>query len=177
MKAGAWYVAARLTGQTEVRTYRLASINALVAQGRPFRRPKGFALDAWWRSASATFEAQLRQLTARLRVSPRGLKRLRNARLAFTPIPGNRPGPWTEGLVALESAEQGALQLLAFGVELQVLEPETLRLEMQRVALAVLQLHTPEQRSKRTQAQASATTPEKTPTGRKRRQTVSSKAS
>lgn len=146
LKAGAWYVAARPAGETEVRTYRLASIVTLEAIGKAFRRPRGFDLDAWWRAASARFEAQLRQVAARVRVSPRGLKRLRNGRLPFTPWPdaaGGR-GPaagWTEGVLALESVEQGALQLLALGAEVQVVEPAALRDELQRLAKSVLALH------------------------------------
>lgn len=146
LKAGAWYVAARQTGQAEVRTYRLASIVTLEGIGKAFRRPRGFDLEAWWRDASARFEAQLRQLAARVRVSPRGLKRLRNGRLSFTPWPdaaGGR-GPtagWTEGVLALESVEQGALQLLGMGAEVQVVEPAALRDELQRLARQVLALH------------------------------------
>lgn len=145
LKAGAWYVAARQTGHTEVRTYRLASIVEFQGVGRAFRRPRGFDLEAWWRSASARFEAQLRQLPVRVQVSPRGLKRLNNARLAFTPVPGTAhsraaPSGWSEGVMAMESVEQGALQLLALGAEVQVIEPPALREEIQRQARAVLAL-------------------------------------
>ncbi len=146
LKAGAWYVAARQTGQTEVRTYRLASIVTLESVGKAFRRPRGFDLEGWWRQASARFEAQLRQLPARVRLSPRGLKRVRNGRLAFAPlsVPSRRRGrmaDWQEGVLALESVEQGALQLLALGAEVQVLEPLALRQELVRLAESVLALH------------------------------------
>lgn len=146
LKAGAWYVAAREAGQTAVRTYRLASVVTLEGVGKSFRRPRGFDLEAWWRSASARFEAQLRQLPAHVRVSPRGLKRLRNGRVPLTPLPdaprGRGPtAAWTEGVLALESVEQGALQLLALGAEVQVIEPAALRDEVRRLALGVLRLH------------------------------------
>lgn len=146
LKAGAWYVAARQTGQAEVRTYRLASIVDFKGIGRAFRRPRGFELEAWWRGASLRFEAQLRQLPVRVQVSPRGVKRLLNARLAFTPVPDAARSPaapsgWSEGLMAMESVEQGALQLLALGAEVRVIEPAALREELQRQARAVLALH------------------------------------
>lgn len=148
LKAGAWYVAARLAGRTEVHTYRLASIVALEGLGRPFRRPRDFELEAWWRAASARFESQLRQLEARVRVSPRGLKRLANGRIAFAPWPQVAAGTgptagWREGMLALESVEQGALQLLSLGAEVQVIEPPALRDEMVRQAQGVLALHAP----------------------------------
>ncbi len=146
LKAGAWYVAARQAGELEVRTYRLASIVTLGSIGKAFRRPRGFDLESWWHQASARFEAQLRQLPARVRLSPRGLKRVRNARLAFVPLSGaphgrGRTSDWHEGVLALESVEQGALQLLALGAEVQVIEPAALREELKRLASAVLALH------------------------------------
>jgi predicted DNA-binding transcriptional regulator YafY len=142
LKAGAWYVPARRTGQIEVRTYRLASIVSLQSTGKAFRRPRGFDLAAWWRDASARFEAGLRRVPARVWLSPRGLKRLRNARVEFTALPGDgAPAGWQHGLVALESIEQGALQLLGWGAEVQVLEPAALRDEVLRLARHVVALH------------------------------------
>jgi predicted DNA-binding transcriptional regulator YafY len=143
LKAGAWYVAARRSGETEVRTYRLASIVSLQAGGKAFKRPRGFDLAAWWREASARFEAGLRRVQARVRLSPRGLKRLRNARIEFTPVPdGGASNGWSEGWVLLESIEHGALQLLGWGAEVQVLEPTALGDELARQAREVLALHT-----------------------------------
>ena len=146
LKAGAWYVAARQAGQPEVRTYRLASIVALDGIGKAFRRPRDFDLEAWWRSASARFEAQLRQLAAHVRVSPRGLARIRNSRLVFAAWPESerargRVAGWREGTLALESVEQGALQVLSLGAEIQVIEPPALRDEVRRLAGEVAALH------------------------------------
>jgi predicted DNA-binding transcriptional regulator YafY len=87
-------------------------------------------------------------LTARVRISPRGLKQLVNARLAFAPWPQATAGTgptatWREGVLALESVEQGALQLLSLGAEVQVVEPPALREEIRRLAQRLLVLHAP----------------------------------
>jgi predicted DNA-binding transcriptional regulator YafY len=148
LKAGAWYVVARSQTRGKPRegvlTFRIASILALQAGGRAFRRPKGFDLAQAWRAATERFESSLRPLQARLRVSPRALGWLRNARLPVTVLPeGGDARGWREVLLALESVEHGARQLLGFGPELQVLAPPALRDELLRQAQAVLAVNTP----------------------------------
>lgn len=152
LKAGAWYVVARSCGREGVLTFRIASILALQPGGCAFRRPKGFDLAQAWRTTTERFESALRPLQATLRASPRALGWLRNARLPVTVLPddGDAGGDalgWREVLVAVESVEQGARQLLGFGPELQVLAPRALRDELLRQAQAVLALHAPPRRS------------------------------
>lgn len=130
LKAGAWYMVARPVDQTEPRTYRLASLLALSVTTQPVKRPRGFDLARSWQASSRRFEAELRRLQARLRVSQRGMARLRNTRLPMTVLterPSARSDHWQEVMVSLESVEQGALQLLAFGPEIEVLAPAALR--------------------------------------------------
>lgn len=148
LKAGAWYLVARSAGQDTPRTYRLASLLDLKvkAGGRSFRRPRGFDLARTWQASAARFESELRPLRARLRVSPRGLKWLRNGRtqVVATPAASARPSAradWHEVLVPLESIEHGARQLLGFGAEIEVVEPAELRAEVQRQAAQLLALY------------------------------------
>ncbi len=145
LKAGAWYVLARSVGQSDVRTYRIASLHGLGAGGRAFRRPRGFNLAQAWQAATERFEASLRPLQARLWASPRALGWLDHARIPATVLPdacGNAPRPdWREALVAVESTEQAARLLLGFGAEIEVLAPPALRDELLRIARAVLALH------------------------------------
>lgn len=136
LKAGAWYLAARRSGATEVRTYRLASMQALAAGDGGFSRPRDFDLARYWQQAAARFEAELRPLQARLRVSPRGLNWLAQARSPVVLLPEAAParGPqqgWRSLDLAIESIDQGARQVLGFGGEAEVLAPAELR---QRVA-------------------------------------------
>jgi len=137
LKAGAWYMVARSPGEQDMRTYRLASLLALKASGRSFRRPRSFDLARSWQESAARFESELRRLPARIRVSPRGLTWLRNARIPVVALPATRAkvparAGWHELSIALESIEHGARQLLGFGAEIEVVEPAALRAELRR---------------------------------------------
>lgn len=148
LKAGAWYLVARAVGRDSVRTYRLASVIALKAMGRSFKRPRGFDLARTWQESAARFEAELRKLQARVRVSPRGLTWFSNARIQATmlpaegPVPPGRPG-WREMLMPIESIEHGARQLLGFGAEVEVLEPAELRTQVLHEAGQLMALYGP----------------------------------
>ena len=139
LKAGAWYLMARAANTTDqrdtVRVYRLASLLDLKT-GAAFRRPVRFDLAIAWRASAARFEAELRSLDVRARVTPRCLKWLANARIPFS------AGERDEVALRVESVEQGARQLLAFGSEIEVLSPPALREHMAQQAAAVLAHHT-----------------------------------
>lgn len=136
LKAGAWYLVARAVDAAPakgdgVRTYRLASLLALKL-GAAFRRPKSFDLARTWQASAARFESELRSVEVRARVTPRCLKWLANARVPFSD-PVN-----DEVTIRIESVEQGARQLLAFGDEIEVLSPLALRERLAQQAAAVL---------------------------------------
>lgn len=146
LKAGAWYLLARCRGREGVRTYRLASVRGLQAGKRSFTRPRGFDLARAWQESAARFEAELRRLHARVRVSPRCLAWFSHARIPATVLPEQAPPPadrpdWREVSMHVESIEQGARQLLGYGAEVEVLEPAALRAEMFRQASQLADLH------------------------------------
>lgn len=131
MKAGTWYVAARVSGQEAVRSYRLTAVKTLRTLPTKFRRPRGFDLAAYWQASAARFEAELRALQARVAVSPRALGWLHNERIPFAPDAASgdtpaRPG-WTTVLMPIESIEHGARRLLSYGAEVEVIAPPALR--------------------------------------------------
>jgi predicted DNA-binding transcriptional regulator YafY len=131
MKAGTWYMAARVSGQEAVRSYRLTAVKTLRTLPTKFRRPRAFDLAAYWQASAARFEAELRALQARVAVSPRALGWLHNERIPFAPdaAPGGdpaRPG-WTTVLMPIESIEHGARRLLSYGAEVEVVAPPSLR--------------------------------------------------
>lgn len=130
LKAGAWYLVARQAGQVDARTYRLASVLDLKRSGRTFKRPRGFDLARTWQESAQRFEADLRKLQARLRVSARGLSWLRNARIPVLALPEAERGGWQAVLMPIESVEQGVRQLLGYGAEIEVLAPADLRAEL-----------------------------------------------
>ena len=147
LKAGAWYLVAAARARPAARVYRLASVRSLHGSGAAFRRPAGFDLARVWQALAAGFESSLRHLPVRARVSPRGLTWLANARLpavalaAPTPPGRGKPAPWPEMLLHVESIEHGARQLLAFGAEIEVLAPASLRDAMRAQAASVVAVY------------------------------------
>lgn len=130
LKAGVWYVVAR-TGGT-ARTYRLDSILELTLREERFEPPQGFDLAAHWRTETERFEQQLYQGQATLRVSPRGLKWLRDFPAAVADAAQRTAGEpdadgWVRVTVPIESIEHAAGQMLRLGAEGEVLGPATLR--------------------------------------------------
>jgi len=146
LKAGAWYLVARSRGSGRTAMYRLSNVQALAVQRERFRRPADFELARWWAASVARFESELARVQARVRVSPRAMTWLANARIRSvavdraTRVKESRRG-WQQRLVALESIEHGARQLLAFGAEIEVLAPLELRRVLAETAAAVHDRH------------------------------------
>jgi predicted DNA-binding transcriptional regulator YafY len=147
LKAGAWYLVAQSIPGRRVATYRLANVLELKRLQRTFQRPKAFDLAAYWRQASARFEADLNRVQVRLNVSPRGLKWLANLRLRVLPSPAapDDGTEWNEVLMWVESIEYGARQLLALGSEVEVLEPISLRQALAQAAQHVSAIYSRDQ--------------------------------
>jgi predicted DNA-binding transcriptional regulator YafY len=130
LKAGIWYLAAQVGAG--VRTYRLSSILALDATGETFERPAGFDLAAWWLASTKRFERQLAVDTAQLRVSPAGLKALRElgaalAQAAEASASAPDASGWHRVTIPIESIPHAAVQLLRLGAQAEVLAPLALR--------------------------------------------------
>lgn len=147
LKAGTWYIAARSGAREPPRTYRLASIQALTPLERRFRRPARFDLAAWWRETTARFEASLYHGSARLRVSPRGLRLLQQ----MAPAVGDAavrsrteeggPEDWCRVEVPIESIPHATSQLLRLGAEVEVIEPPELRHALCETAQDIVARH------------------------------------
>jgi predicted DNA-binding transcriptional regulator YafY len=142
LKAGEYYFMALRRGRPAI--HKLDNARDLVLRDDRFTRPAGFDLAAAWRDALARFEAGLRHGIARLRVAPGAMSRLGtlNADMA-EPVFAAPPGAdgWREADVPIESVEFAAGQLLGFGAAIEVLGPETLRVELRNRAEAVAALY------------------------------------
>jgi predicted DNA-binding transcriptional regulator YafY len=146
LKAGAWYIAARSAAEVKVRTYRVSNVLELQASRKHFKRPVKFELAEYWQESAKRFEAELYRLQAKIRVSPRAMKWLLNARTKITVLPPEAKRikgktDWKDVLMPIESIEHGARQLLAFGGEIEVLEPPELRAKVIEDARAVMARH------------------------------------
>ncbi|MFI7244729.1 helix-turn-helix transcriptional regulator [Streptomyces qinglanensis] len=119
----------------EVRTYRISRLLEAALGDEVFERPAGFDLAAVWEASARRLEELLRRETARVRLSPAGL-RLLPAKFG---APGERAreqaGPpdadgWTEVELAVESQPVAVSDLLGLGAEAEVVGPPALRAAM-----------------------------------------------
>jgi hypothetical protein len=97
MKASAWYLAAREVGRT-----RCAPIAWPACSRSPSARarssgPRAFDLVGYWQESAARFEAELRHLQARVRVSRRAMGWLHHARTKCAPCPARSTRPAVAG--------------------------------------------------------------------------------
>jgi predicted DNA-binding transcriptional regulator YafY len=130
LKAGTWYLVAAHRG--DVRTYRVSRIAGATARDEPAVRPVGFDLVAHWEASADAFDASIRPLRVRVRLSPAALRGL----LRAIPGPTTRAaveaaGPpdadgWRELIVPLEPLPV-AVTLLAPLHGVEVLAPDELR--------------------------------------------------
>ncbi|WP_431982522.1 helix-turn-helix transcriptional regulator [Streptomyces qinglanensis] len=116
----------------DVRTYRISRLLEATLGDEVFERPAGFDLAAAWEASARRLEELLRRDTARVRLSPAGL-RLLPAKFG---APGERAleqaGPpdadgWAEVELAVESQPVAVSDLLGLGAEAEVVGPPALR--------------------------------------------------
>ncbi|QNA84979.1 WYL domain-containing protein [Sphingomonas sp. So64.6b] len=136
MKAGAWYCVAAARGKTRI--FKVANILSAATLDTVFERPVGFELAAFWSDSTERFESGLRQEHAMLRASPVGLKRLARlggyaVRAVQTAGPVEEDG-WVRLSLPVERPEQAALDLLAIGPEIEVIDPPALRAALHELA-------------------------------------------
>ncbi len=127
LKAGVWYLVAASRGRPA--TYRVSSVLGAEIEDQPCMRPKGFRLETYWRDRVTAFEASLLTGTARLRLSPRGARRLAelnaaaaDALKAASPVEGV-----VEADIPIESLDQVMTLCLRLGADVEALAPQDLR--------------------------------------------------
>lgn len=149
LKAGVWYlVAAVAEDPAAIRTYRLDRITSASPTGTTFVRPDGFDLAAHWAVAARRFEGSLLRASARLRLSPRGLRMLpmvtdtEAAQRAVADAPAD-PDGWTTVTLEHEGERVITGQLLGMGPEVEVLEPASVRSALADLARRTAELNSP----------------------------------
>ncbi|TWH21250.1 WYL domain-containing protein [Prauserella rugosa] len=132
LKAGVWYLVARVSGTDDIRTYRAGRIGNVDDLGEPFDRPTDFDLAGWWQRSSARFERSVRRCDVRVRLSPVGMRilpRALDAEVVAGALATADEGAdgWTDVTLALEEPRIAAGQLLPFGPEVHIVEPAEVR--------------------------------------------------
>jgi predicted DNA-binding transcriptional regulator YafY len=133
LKAGVWYLVARVPEDNAFRTYRVSRILDATSSEVAFDRPADFDLARWWRTSSATFEQVARPLRVTARLNRPAVRELRRVfggeHLADTVVSLGEPDAdgWAEAELALEGDEIGLGQLVALSPGVEVLDPPELR--------------------------------------------------
>lgn len=145
LKAGVWYLAARVTESGDRRVYRVERVTGVEETGERFVRDEEFDLPAFWEERSAAFARSILREEAVLRLTPSGARMLRHAtdrRAAeealarAEPVTADERGEEGEGgederrvtvVLPVESFDVALTQLLSLGPECEVLGPPELR--------------------------------------------------
>ncbi len=152
LKAGVWYmvalpIAAAAEKPSEPRTYRLSNILSLTVQDKVFKRPKRFDLPKFWQAATQRFETDIYTATATVRLTARGMKMLKQVSptilqaIMHTAVPDAKDPNWSRAEIPIESISHATNQLLALGVDVEVLGPEALRASVAGVVRAVGEMY------------------------------------
>lgn len=132
LKAGVWYVVAKVPTGGEPRTYRASRVLAAQTLDDRFERPAGFELETYWLAWTQRLPRVLFHGEATVRFAPRAVE------LSFLLGPvmsravraaAERPDPdgWVTAVIPIESVEHALHDLLRFGPDAEVLEPRQLR--------------------------------------------------
>ena len=141
LKAGVWYLCARIPGPGSFRVYRIGRFTAVRADGERFVRDEEFDLPGFWAERAEEFARSILRAEVVVRLSQAGVGRLpyavdpASAREALAD-PGAPDGEgWVTVTLPVESEEVAHAQLTALGPEVEVVAPESLRERFTRDAV------------------------------------------
>jgi predicted DNA-binding transcriptional regulator YafY len=149
LKGGFWYLVAAKKG--ELRTYRVSGIRQLDVLTAKSRRLSTFSLRRYWTEWTRDFELRLLAERADIKLSPQGLRILRDlspaaAEAVDAKHQASTPEGWIRADIPIESVAYATRQLLLLGAEMEVLAPEELRVSIAREAQRVVDRYSPPER-------------------------------
>ncbi|MFR9791577.1 helix-turn-helix transcriptional regulator [Streptomyces sp. MB22_4] len=147
LKAGAWYLCARVPDPGAFRTYRVDRFTSLAARDTRFDRDEDFDLPGYWAAQAERFARSILRAEAVVRLSPEGVRGLPGA----VGQPSAREGlagagepdgaGWVTVTLPVESEEVAYAQLTGLGPEAAVLAPASLRARFVRDAARLAALY------------------------------------
>ncbi|MQY32988.1 hypothetical protein SRB17_09480 [Streptomyces sp. RB17] len=171
LKAGVWYLCARVadgdssrTGRTyrPYRTYRIDRFKAVEALEERFTRDPDFDLPGHWAEQAERFARSILRAEVVVRLSPEGVRLLRYAvdppaaRAALSGAGEPDGAGWVTVTLPVESEEVAHTQLTALGAEAEVLAPQGLRERFAADAARLAELYGGPRRPGRTDAERRA---------------------
>ncbi|MCX5436887.1 YafY family protein [Streptomyces sp. NBC_00063] len=133
LKAGVWYLCARVAGGGTHRVYRIDRFTGVEAAGERFVRDEEFDLPGFWEERAEQFARSILRAEVVLRLSPTGLRHLPHVtepvsvRAARESAGEPDEEGWVTVTLPVESEDVAYGQLFALGPEAEVLAPSGLR--------------------------------------------------
>ena len=133
LKAGVWYVCARVAQGGAFRVYRIDRFTAVEARADRFVRDEEFDLPGFWAERAEQFARSILRAEVVVRLSPDGVRRLpyavdpAAAREALAAAGGPDGDGWLTLTLPVESEQVAHSQLMGLGPEVEVLAPQSLR--------------------------------------------------
>ncbi|MGV9347758.1 helix-turn-helix transcriptional regulator [Streptomyces spiralis] len=147
LKAGVWYLCARVAARGSYRVYRVGRFTAVEVGEERFERDEEFDLPAFWAERAEQFARSILRAEVVVRLSEAGVRRLpyvvdpASAQEALAAAaPADEDGRVTVTL-PVESEEVAHGQLTSLGPEVEVLAPGSLRERFARDALRLAALY------------------------------------
>jgi len=133
-KGSAWYLVARVGGETK--TYRVSRISGAAILEQPSARPPGFDLASHWERSSAEFREKLPRYYATFLADPAAIRwvRYRGWRLEDEAPEGDR----LRLRMRFDAEEEAVHFALSFGGDVEIVEPQELRAKVLAGALAIV---------------------------------------
>ncbi|MFE5027167.1 helix-turn-helix transcriptional regulator [Streptomyces sp. NPDC056656] len=133
LKAGVWYLCARVAAGGTHRVYRIDRFTGVEAGGERFVRDEEFDLPGFWEERAEEFARSILRAEVVLRLSPAGLRRLPYAtepasvRAARESAGEPDEEGWVTVTLPVESEDVAYGQLFGLGPEAEVVAPAALR--------------------------------------------------
>lgn len=133
LKAGVWYVCARVAQGGSFRVYRIDRFTAVEARADRFVRDEEFDLPGFWAERAEQFARSILRAEVVVRLSPDGVRRLpyavdpAAARETLAAAGGPDGDGWLTLTLPVESEQVAHSQLMGLGPEVEVLAPQSLR--------------------------------------------------
>jgi predicted DNA-binding transcriptional regulator YafY len=133
LKAGVWYLCARVPDGGSFRVYRIDRFTAVTAGEARFARDEEFDLPGFWEEQAERFARSILRAEVVVRLSGDGVRRLpyvvdpASAREALASAQAAHEDGWLTVTLPVESEEVAHTQLAGLGAEVEVLAPESLR--------------------------------------------------
>ncbi|MDH6519581.1 putative DNA-binding transcriptional regulator YafY [Streptomyces sp. SAI-135] len=133
LKAGVWYLCARVPDKGSFRVYRIDRFTVVTAGEARFERDEEFDLPGFWAEQAERFARSILHAEVVVRLSGDGVRRLPyvvdpvSAREALAAAGAVHEDGWLTVTLPVESEQVAHAQLAGLGPEVEVLAPESLR--------------------------------------------------